>query len=391
MKPSAVTLTLCFSLALHSHLVQAADTGLTRQPWADRTDLAPAQRPLQPQPAAGLENFSTAYSREEAWMEAAVERYLQHAPESAEATIDYSMQVFISEGMPEGALRHLFKQALDEPPGQVRFVLQGFEPQKLGALIGRLRRLFPDPQGDDILIEIDPEAFRTYQVDSVPVFLVKDGEEWYEVQGTISLEGARENVRRRGPLVVGELYAIAEPDMLTVIEERVRDYDWTAALQRAQSRVADNLSPKFDLPTVTRHSEDFFTPVFIVPHDIVIPEYNENPEVLLARAGTRYNILDFTSLQVPIIVFDASDPRQRRLVKEWIAGEYADADLFVVGAESADGRPGTVALSEQLQRPTYPWFGRMSDRFGVRAVPAIVEQAGDRLRIRYVEPPSFTP
>ena len=383
MKPSAVTLVLCSSLALGAH---ADEANLSRQPWADRQDLASPSLPIEPQSPRTLSDLVPAPAREQAWMDAAVERYAEQAPASEADQIDYTMQVFISEGIPDGALRHLFSQALDEPPGQVRFVLQGFEPQKLGALIGRLRRLFPDPKADSILIEIDPEAFRTYQVESVPVFLVKEGEEWYEVQGMISLEGARANVRARGPLVVGERYSIVEPDILSVIEERVRDYDWTAALQRAQARVAGNLSRTFDLPTVTRDSEDYFTPFFTVPHDIVIPQYNEQPETLLASAGTRYNVLDFTRLQVPIIVFDASDPRQMQLVKEWIAGAYSNADLFVVGAQAVGDKPGTVALAEQLQRPTYPWFGRMTDRFGVRAVPAIVDQAGDRLRIRYVEP-----
>lgn len=30
--------------------------------------------------------------------------------------MDFEMQVFISEGMPEGVLRQLFKQALDDKP-----------------------------------------------------------------------------------------------------------------------------------------------------------------------------------------------------------------------------------------------------------------------------------
>lgn len=367
----------------------AGEAGSARQPWADRNDLVPSSAPIQPQSPRPLPDFMAAPARAETWMDSATDRYREQAPARSAAEIDYTMQVFISEGIPAGALRQLFRQALDEPPGRVRFVLKGFEPQKLGALIGRLRKLFPDPQSDSILIEIDPEAFRTYQVESVPVFLVKDGQDWYEVQGMISLEGAREHVRQRGSLVVGELYTVKEPDILAVIEERARDYDWSAALARAQARVANKLTPQFDLPTVTRSAETTFVPVFTVPEDIVIPAHGDQPETPLARAGTRYNVLDFTRLQAPIIVFDASDPRQQRLVQQWIAGDYAQADLFVVGATPVGNQPGTVALAQQLQRPVYPWFGRMTDRFGVRAVPAIVDQVGDHLRIRYVEPAAF--
>ncbi len=325
-------------------------------------------------------------------MEEALARYQKRAPQATAPTIDFDMQVFISTGIPEGALRELFRQAWEEPAGRVRFVLRGFEPQRLGELIGTLRGMFPEPKAEHIVIEIDPNAFRAYQVEVVPVYLVKEDaqtqeERWFEVDGMISLEGARENVRRRGPLVIGELYPIAEPDILAVIEARARDYDWSAALARAQARAAKNLSPMFDLPTVTQDAESFFTPLFTVPHDIVIPAHEAEPEHVLARAGQQFNVLDYTRLQVPIIVFDASDPRQRHLVKSWTQDAYKHADLFYVGAvEPMDGEPAQVVLAKALKRPVYPWFGRMTDRFGVRAVPAIVEQEGKQLRIRYVRP-----
>jgi len=335
------------------------------------------------------------------WMWEAVERYqepLQSAVEAERAqrqekTPDVSLIVFISEGMPEGVLRHLFKQAFEEPKGTVRFVLRGFEPQKLGPLIGRLRSLFPDPTADHVLIDIDPNLFRAYHIEAVPVYLVKEPQEkegderWYEVQGAISLDGAREAVRQRSHLVMGELYSIREPDMLSVIEARARDYDWSAAMRRAQARMANRLSPSFDLPTVTRSAVEYFEPTFTVPHDITIPANDGKSHHLLVKSGTLIKILDHTTLDVPMIVFDPSDARQVKLVRYWIAHDYAQADLFVIGSSQGIGDQAlSVAVAERLQRPTYPWFGRMTDRFGVRAVPAIVEQEGQRLKIRYVDP-----
>lgn len=361
-------------------------------PWVDRADLTEGTD-IRPQKATkslveGLQPAQPAFND---WMDEGVDRFREHAPEARDTLQDQiDMQVFISEGMPEGVLRHLFSQAWEEKPGTIRFVLRGFTPQQLGPLIGRLRKLFPNPEGDRIIVEIDPGAFRQYGVDAVPVFLVKDKAQgrWYEVQGAISLQGAREHVARQGSLVAGERYPITEPDILAVIEERARNYDWKPALERAQSRVSQNLSPSFDLPAVTHTATEFFDPVFNVPHDIVIPQYNGEPERVIARAGETYRVLDFTRLQVPIIVFDAADRRQMALVKSWLAtDELRNADLFIVGDSALPGdRPAAVALSEMFQRPVYPWFGRMTDRFGVRAVPAIVDQSGDRLRIRYVEP-----
>lgn len=332
------------------------------------------------------------------WMWRMIDRYQSPLREAVKAEQDLyekklpdiSLVVFISEGIPDGVLRHLFKQAFDEPQGTIRFVLRGFEPQKLGALIRRLRSLFPDPTADHIIIDIDPQLYRTYHVEAVPVYLVKeDDDRWYEVQGAISLDGAREAVRKRSHLVMGELYSIREPDILSVIEARARDYDWGAAMKRAQYRMANRLSPSFDLPTVTRSTVEYFEPTFTVPHDIKVPSEDGINDRLLVKSGTRIRILDHTTLDVPIIVFDPSDKRQVKLVHHWVSNDYKNADLFVVGAGQGIGEnPLSIAVLKGLKRPTYPWIGRMTDRFGVRAVPAIVEQEGKYLKIHYVDPHS---
>ena len=82
----------------------------------------------------------------------------QVSPEGESATnaLDFDVQIFISSGMPEGVLRSLFRQALDEGAKRVRFVVRGFEPQKVGELLKKLRMLLPDPYKDDVLVEVDP-------------------------------------------------------------------------------------------------------------------------------------------------------------------------------------------------------------------------------------------
>ena len=104
----------------------------------------------------------------------------QVSPEGETATnaLDFDVQIFISSGMPEGVLRSLFRQALDEGAKRVRFVVRGFEPQKVGELLKKLRMLLPDPYKDDVLVEVDPNAFRAYNVTEVPVYLVKNKDKW---------------------------------------------------------------------------------------------------------------------------------------------------------------------------------------------------------------------
>lgn len=329
------------------------------------------------------------------WMEEAKQRLQSKAPQSEASRKapeqDFDMQVFISTGMPEGVLRQLFKQALAKDPKRIRFVVRGFEPQKVGALLSKLRHLLPDPYSDDVIVEVDPNAFRAYAVDAVPVYLVKDKEKskWFEIRGTVSLDLAQDFVRRGGSYNAGDLYPIAEPDILAVIEERARKYDWEPAMKRAQARAAQNLRPTFDLPTSSRNATAYFTPTFTAPHDINSPGRDGKGEVLIARAGQTFALLDYTRLQVPVVVFDATDPRQLRMVRQWIQRpEYKGADVFVVGSNAVprDAKKSVASdLQQLLKRPVFPMPRRLAERFGVEAVPAIVEQEGRNLRIRYFD------
>lgn len=392
MKQFLVLLFLC-----SSSIAWSADQAETRAPWLNNLPSASQQTKIAPQqPALGsMRDFLMQSGQKAGWMDEAKQRLQSHAAQSEASRRapeqDFDMQVFISAGMPEGVLRQLFKQALARDPKRIRFVVRGFEPQKVGALLSKLRRLLPDPYSDDVIVEVDPNAFRAYAVDAVPVYLVKDKEKskWFEIRGTASLELAQEFAHRGGSYNAGDLYPIAEPDILAVIEERARKYDWEPAMKRAQARAAQNLRPTFDLPTSSRNATAYFTPSFTAPHDITSPGQQGKGEVVLARGGQTFALLDYTRLQVPVLVFDATDPRQVRMVRRWIERpEYKGADLFVVGsgAPARDSKTTVTSdLQQSLRRPVFPMPRRLAERFGVDAVPAIVEQEGQRLRIRYFD------
>ena len=103
-------------------------------PWVDREPVAPRSdiqlnniRPLE-------DGVIPMNPRAAPWMGEVKEKYAETLPSSKEPTDAFEMHVFISRGIPEGALRQMFKQAKDFPPGAIRFVVRGFEPQKIGEL-----------------------------------------------------------------------------------------------------------------------------------------------------------------------------------------------------------------------------------------------------------------
>lgn len=89
--------------------------------------------------------------------------------------------------------------------------------------------LLPDPYKDDVLVEVDPNAFRAYNVTGGPGVPRQKQRQMVFREGTVSIDGARERARKGGNYKAGELYAIAEPDILSVIEERSKKYDWEGA------------------------------------------------------------------------------------------------------------------------------------------------------------------
>lgn len=385
LKQFAALLTLLFSL---QSVADVAGEKPVRMPWVD-TNISSNGLALTPSKEPSFGEFILPETQNALpWGKEIVGRYKKDMPSEA-SDPGYDMHVFISKSIPEGALRQLFKQAKDFRPGSIRFVLRGFTPQQIGPLISHFRRLFPDPYTDDFIIEIDPRHFRDYQVTTVPTYLVKDQGKWFDVRGMASLHGVVENVKKRGLQIQGESYSIEEPDILAVIQDRAQKFDWESAMARAKGRVARNLSPTFDLPTVKEDAQSFFTPTFTVPHDIEVPATEKSPKQLLAAAGTQIRILDHTRLPTPIIVIDANDERQVAMLKHWHQGEFAKADVFVIGAyQEGQEAPNYMTLSTVLKKTVRPWQKKMTESFGVDAVPAIVDQVGDQLRVRYVKPRS---
>lgn len=398
MKSLLVTLFLCFSSSV---LAQAE-----KQPWSFTSEQSSnpiSGMDLSAKGASrqGLSEFVRGINEVQSapapqWMNEAATSFKNAVSPQTEADVDriaaqaYEMHIFISTGMPEGVLRHLFAQALSDDKNKYRFVVRGFEPQKVGQLVTKLRMLLPDPYKDDLHVEIDPAAFKQYGVTAVPVYVAKHADKWFKLEGTQSLVAVSEAAKRGGQYSAGELYAIAEPDVLDVMQERAKNYDWEPVLARAQSRIAQNLKPDFDLPWANFDTAIRHVPVFTVPQDITSPSADGKGSVLLARAGQAINLLDHTKLQAPVLVFDITDPRQLQMIKRWLTrAEYKRADIFIVGSgvTPADNFDVvSISIAKELGRPVFPMLKRLSERFGLQAVPAIVVQEGQQLLVRHFKP-----
>lgn len=287
--------------------------------------------------------------------------------------------VLISASMPAGSLRALFAQARAYGPEKVRFAVRGFEPRKLGHTIATFRALFPDPSIEHVLIDVDPNVFRQVEAQAVPVFLVKDGEAWFESRGEISLFGAVENVRKRGPIQIGPMYEISEPDVLDVIQKEGAKLDWAGIQARlADKALRGDVKAQVTLPAVGVTATARHAPRVALQRDVVVVEQGQYK--VLASAGTGVNPLAHSKFDRVVVVIDGQDPAQVALAKAWVErhGERA-VDVFFAGSAEVP------QLQRAIGAAVYPLYQWMAEAFGVEAVPALIRPDGQELVIQYVK------
>jgi conjugal transfer pilus assembly protein TraW len=96
---------------------------------------------------------------------------------------------------------------------------------------------------------------------------------------------------------------------------------------------------------------------------------------LLFAAGTRKNPLEVVSLSKRLLFFDARDPRQVARARELIASYGGKVKPILTGGSYLDlMKAWRVAVYFDQQ-------GTLTRRFGIRQVPALVSQEGQRLRV----------
>lgn len=181
----------------------------------------------------------------------------------------------------------------------------------------------------------------------------------------------------------GTVFPIVEPDLLEQIRaklQRLEASGETARLnadlkKRTIARV-NRPEPVAGLRVASSPRQWTFDPTITVEADI-----SDDKGRLIIAAGTRVNPLDTVGLRKKLIFIDGDDAAQ--LAWAIKVHKAADAKLILV-----KGAPLDLMRARQ-RRFYFDQGGTLVKRFGIRAVPAIVEQEGRILHLREV--PLATP
>lgn len=287
--------------------------------------------------------------------------------------------VFISFSLGESVLKGIFEEASGQD--DVLLVLRGPKPkQKLTGLFAELKALLKDIEPLPNIV-IDPTRFQKWGVATVPEMVVEDqGKARLRVKGVTSLRWlkSRQAAGRQGDLgQFGEVYQIAEIDLLEAIKRRLAAMDWPRKQQQAIDRFWGQR--RFEvLPTAQENRDRVLDLTVTAPRDLITPTGQ-----LIIRAGQTVNPLDKLAFGLCLIIFDATEQTQIAIARQLSCRDKNARVLYLVTQLSRqDGWDGLKTLENSLQSPVYLLTPDVRQRFQLQQVPALVEQSGNRVVVR---------
>ena len=173
----------------------------------------------------------------------------------------------------------------------------------------------------------------------------------------------------------GAVFPVIETDLLSVIQNKLTRMQASGALDRANRELAARTEARVKRPPAVKgivaasQSRSWIhDPTIIVEQDL----RDAKGRVVVAR-GTRVNPLDTVSLRQRLVFLDGDDPVQ----VAWATGKTTSLNAKLILVR---GSPFALMKAEQ-RRFYFDQSGTLTTKFGVRAVPAVIEQAGRVLRV----------
>jgi len=287
--------------------------------------------------------------------------------------------MFVSFSLGDAVLKGIFEESSGQD--DVLLVFRGPKPgQKLPGFFAELKALLKDIDPLPNIV-IDPTRFQKWKVTTVPEIVAEaQGRALLRVKGVTSLDWvkSRQNAGRQGDLGrFGEVYDIAEIDLLEAIKSRLAMLDGPRLKQQAIARFWQKRP--FEVLPASREDRDRTIDLTVTaPRDLIAPNGN-----LIIRAGHTVNPLDQMAFGLCLIVFDATQPAQLDVARQLSCRDKNARVLYLATQLSRqDGWEGLKNLETMLDAPVYLLTPDVRQRFQLQHVPAIVEQAGNRIVVR---------
>jgi conjugal transfer pilus assembly protein TraW len=180
----------------------------------------------------------------------------------------------------------------------------------------------------------------------------------------------------------GAVFVIIEPDVLTMIEAKLRAAEASGKIAAMNKDLAKRTTAKVKRPppvagivTATAPRSWTYDPTITVGDDI-----RDNKGTLIIPRGRRINPLDTVGLRQSLVFLNGDDPAQVAWALK--STTQLNAKLILIAGSPFD------QMKAAQRRFYFDQGGDLTAKFGIRAVPAVVEQAGRVLKVTEVVVPS---
>lgn len=184
----------------------------------------------------------------------------------------------------------------------------------------------------------------------------------------------------------GVIYAIEEVDPIQAIQQKLKVMENNGEIKKRnfelQKRARSSVERPKPVEGITKATKDrvfYYDPTYIVKEDL-----KDHQGRCFAKKGSKINPLETVSLSQNLIFFDGDDEEQLTWVKAQLAKVTETHSMRLI---LVSGAP--LKLAEEFKIPVYfDQSGILTQKLGIKHMPAIVNQDSLRLRIEEIELPS---
>ena len=175
----------------------------------------------------------------------------------------------------------------------------------------------------------------------------------------------------------GDLWPVAEPDMLQTIHERLTELQrsgrWEQEMTAFKERTVKHSQrpePVAGIGKTERYAERFFDPSVQLSSDL-----KDDKGRVFARKGDVINPLATVPFAQTLYFIDGDDPQQ----VAWMKAQQPETLMVKIILINGDVPRTSAALDSRIY---FDQGGALSRRFGLTTVPARITAAPSRLRLR---------
>ncbi len=180
--------------------------------------------------------------------------------------------------------------------------------------------------------------------------------------------------------VIGPVYPIGEESALDTILNKLKEKERSGELKKIQDaaikrsvNTAKNPAPVDGLVTVKERKERLIDPTVTYNQAVKTEE-----GAIVVPAGAKINPLLVTSLSKKLVFFDGRDKAQTEAVRKMVAKYSTKVKPILVAGSWYDT---SKAWKTQVY---YDQHGKLSQRFGIHAVPTVISQQGAMLLLEEI-------